>query len=177
MPANKENIVKKAFRLMFLTLLVAVVPMAAQAAKPAQPGQNAAAQAGGSLESRMLREFESLNLSQDQKKAVAAVLQASRDEGRKLVDDTKAAQHAVRVMIFKDPANMPEIQRLHKVVTAAEDKALLHSAKVTAKIRAILTQEQLTKLENDYMAGKAKMEEHALKSRAALDAWIEQNSK
>ncbi len=161
---------------MFLTLLVAIVPVASQAAKPAQPG-DAPAKSTGTLESRLLREFESIGLSQDQKKAVATVLKATRDEGRKLVDATTAAQHAVRVMIFKDPANTAEIQRLHKAVTAAEEKALLHSAMVTAKIRAILTQEQLTKLESDYMAAKVKMEEHASKSRAALDAWIDQNGK
>ena len=175
-PANKENIVKKAFRLLFLTLLVAVVPVASQAAKPAQPGQPGQV-AAATLESRMLREFESIGLSQDQKKAVAAVLKATRDEGRKLADDTKAAQHAVRVSIFKDPANTAEIQRLHKVVAAAEEKALLHSAKVTAQIRALLTQEQLTKLESDYTAGKAKLEARAHAGRAALDAWIEQNGK
>ena len=168
---------KKAFRLLFLALLCAVVPVAAQAAKTAQTAPDAGEKPAGTLESRMLREFESLNLSQAQKQAVAAVLKASRDEGRKLVDEANAAQNAVRALIFKDPANTAEIQKAHKAATAASEKTFLHSAKVTALLRAIITPEQAAKLESDYKAGVARMEQRAQKSRAALDAWIEQNSK
>ena len=165
---------KKAFRPLLLALLCAAIPLAAQAAKP---GPDAGDKPGGTLESRMLREFASLNLSQEQKQAVAAVLKATRDEGRKLVDETNAAQHALMTAIFKDPGNTAEIQRAHKAVTVVGEKSFLHSAKVTAMIRAVLTPEQIAKLEKDYAAGKARMEERARKSRAALEAWIDQNGK
>lgn len=165
---------KNAFRLLLLALLFTVVPVAAQAAKATlDAGEKPAA----TIESRMLREFESLGLTQAQKQSIAAVLKASRDEGRKLADESNAAQHALRVLIFKDPGNTAEIQRAHKATTVIGEKTFLHSAKVTTQIRAILTSEQAAKLESDYKAGVAKLEQRAQKSRAALDAWIDQNRK
>jgi len=161
--------VKNALHLVLLAFLLAAIPCGARAAAAADKPVAAP-------ESPLLRELEKLNLSQAQKHAVAGVLKATSVEGRKLADEANAAQRALLTAIMKEPGNETGIRAAHKAAAAAGEQAALHRAKVTAQVRALLTPEQIKRFESDFSAWTAKMEQRAQKSRAALDAWIAQNS-
>ena len=159
---------KKALFLLVLTLF------AAQAALAAQP---AGSQATAAPQSRAVKELEKLNLSPEQTRSVAAILKASQPQSRTLAENAKQARQTLHAVMVKEPGDEAKVLAAYRAMTAAGEKVVLERAKVTAQVRAVLTPAQTAQFEkslSDMAEGVAKRGD---RSRAALDAWIEQNSK
>ena len=132
---------------------------------------------GGHGGPHMVKALERLNLSPEQKHAVAGILKNTREEAKKDFEAMKQAHQSLREVTDKTPGDEAAVKAAYKPVAAAGEQLALHHAKVKAQIDAVLTPEQRTQAQKEHEEFKGKIKEHFEKGHADLDKWIDENSK
>lgn len=131
---------KRALPIFMLTMLLCV-PIA-----QAQMGQEGAAPRDGSrMEGRIKKMFEQLDLSEEQKKLIAANRLKNREAKKTTMEAVKANMKAIGEELRKPELDMTKINSLHEQSKVLFNQMADQKFKSILEVRKILTKEQFVK--------------------------------
>ena len=172
-PSNPKQQARKTMMRRKFTLAAALCALLllSTAAWSGAPGGDGPAGKGPGL-TRMLTE---LDLSAAQKREVAGILKANRDNTKALRDSVKSAMDAMRGIMAKTPGDEAAVRAAAKAVADAAVELAVARGRVKAAMDAVLTPEQRAKRDALRQAFRDKWKARRLERQGELDAWIESN--
>lgn len=130
---------------------------------------------GGANGPGLARMLGELDLSAAQKREVAGILKANRDNTKALRDSVKSALDALRGVMAKTPGDEAAVRAGAKAVADAAVELAVARGRVKAAIDAVLTPGQREKRDALREQLREKWKARRLEGQGELDAWIESN--
>jgi Spy/CpxP family protein refolding chaperone len=132
--------------MLLLGALAIAVPATQVAANPGFGGDPLMGGAGNP--ERMLEHMaDHLDLTDDQRDAVSNILQAAKPEIEALRDQVKANRDAVKALNPNDAADMAEVNNIAISNGELATNGTLLAVRIRGEVHAVLTDEQIEKLE------------------------------
>jgi protein CpxP len=104
--------------------------------------------------------LEQLDLSDEQKAKVKAIMDSRKDEGRAMMEKIGAEHMALQKLIMADTLDEQALRAQAAKLAALEADAAVARAKVSHEIRALLTPEQAQKAKDMQAKFEARMKAH-----------------
>jgi Spy/CpxP family protein refolding chaperone len=151
---SHKQVMKGVFRIVPLLLLVlALVPATALA----QPGPRGPRHGGGEPGQHLERVLGTLNLSTDQQAAIDKIFSAHRDAAEGDHHSMMTARMALMDQIHAEAFDEQAIRQAAAAVAALEADQAVATAKTLSEVRAVLTAEQRTRLQQALKEHKGMM--------------------
>lgn len=126
-----------------------------------------------------LKKLMRMDLSDAQKKKVANILAANRDDSRKMADQLAQEQQAfIEMMQSEKPHDEAAIRQSFKQMSATMENLVVQKIKIMEELKPVLEKDQLKKLtahgmkQSDKKDKIKQMTKHRDEKRAMLDTWI-----
>lgn len=162
-PATKTAPAKKPVAVAKKVVPVAEKKASCEAAAPATPALTPAEEARKKFEARMAKEreefYSALNLNAEQRTKAEALDLKNRTEVEPLIVKVHEEKAKLRELKAKKACPCEILKQKHEL-KAARHEVKEHFVAADKEFRAILTQDQVTKLDNLVKARKAEMKKH-----------------
>ena len=110
-------------------------------------GQEFGGQGAMGMAGSVMRLQKELNVTDEQREQIRAIMEANRETGRAVMEKMRDAHQALRELAESDEVNEAAIRAKAAEVGAALGDSALMQAKVRKNIRAVLTADQIKKLD------------------------------
>lgn len=127
-------------------------------------------------QTQILKAFIRLNLTDQQKQEIAAILKAYQGDIVTAVDAVVVARKNLIETIHGAVYNENDVRKASKDVAVAEEELAVLRAKVVSELKGVLTTEQLSALEQFKSDFLDKVKNRVDKVKTLIDLWIANNS-
>ena len=121
----------------------------------------------------IIKAFARLNLTPEQKSAIAEVIRQHRDMNRAALDEVIEARKLLFAQIHDDVVNEPAIRGASRVVSLKEENLAVCRARTVAAMKSVLTPDQLKIVKEIRATATDRLEAQRGRIPALLDAWVE----
>jgi Spy/CpxP family protein refolding chaperone len=161
----------KTGRTVGLTVLCAILGVGTlQAAGTGNPQDNMPAAGPGPA---IVKALSRLNLTPEQKSAIADVIQQHRDANRAAMDEVVEARKQLFARIHDDVINESAIRGASRVVSMKEENLAMCRARTAAAVKSVLTPSQLEIVKEIRAKAADRFETQRGRIPALVDAWVE----
>lgn len=127
-------------------------------------------------QTQVLKAFIRLNLTDQQKQEIAAILKTYRDDIVTAVDNVIVARKNLLETIHGSEYNETAVRTASQAVANAEEELAVLRAKVVSEVKGVLTAEQLSKIEQLKTDIMDRVKSRVDKIKALIDLWIANHS-
>lgn len=127
-------------------------------------------------QTQILKAFIRLNLTDQQKQEIAAILKAYQDDILTAVDAVVVARENLVETIHGTVYDESAVRKASQGVASAEEELAVLHAKVVSELKGVLTDEQLSKIEQLKSDILDRVKSRIDKIKALIDLWITNNS-
>ena len=125
----------------------------------------------------IIKMAEELNLSAEQKRAVATILKENREAKKQLREVMKQAMEGMHSVMENTPGDEAAVRKAAQAVAKAGEELAVNAGKIKARIDGVLTPEQKNKLAQKKAEFKdkfrAKFKDRQEKRQKDVDEWID----
>jgi Spy/CpxP family protein refolding chaperone len=130
----------------------------------------------GTGPSAILQKLAGLNLTDDQKTAIAGLLKDNRTDVQATLKFYMAARENQFKAVHSDVFDEQAVRDACQVTAQYEEELAVVRARVVSQIKQVLTPEQKEMLKETKMAMKERITSRLETARAMVDSWIEAHS-
>lgn len=163
----------KGFKTVSIALVFVMVFCSASLAGRFGEGRHGFGMGHGFMGFKILKE---LNLSDEQKAGIAAVILKYRDERRQHIDTLIEARANLADTVLAETFNEADVRQAFEAAAALQEEAAVMRAKIFSEIRPLLTPEQLALITQRKTELFEKIKDRMAFGQSVFDAWLESAS-